>query len=48
MKSIQIIPVEYLHQAWEKCGHMIESATAHGIGECTADQLKVYLVNGQH
>lgn len=48
MKSIQIIPVQYLHQAWEKCGYMIENAMAHAKGECTSDQLKVFLVNGQH
>lgn len=48
MKTIQLVPVEFVHQAWEKCGGMIEAAMAHAKGECTADQLKVQLLNGSH
>ena len=48
MKTIQLVPIEFIHQAWEKCGHLIESAMNHAKGECTAEQLKVYLVQGHH
>lgn len=48
MKQIQIVPVEFIPQAWEKCGHLIENAMEHAKGECTADQLKVYLIQRQH
>jgi hypothetical protein len=48
MKTIQIVPIEFIHQAWEKCGYMVENAMAHAKGECTAEQLKVLLVQGQH
>lgn len=48
MKTIQLVPIEFIHKAWEKCGHMIESAMNHAKGECTAEQLKVFLVQGQH
>jgi hypothetical protein len=48
MKTIAIVPIEFIHQAWQKCGHMIEAAMAHAKGECTADQLKTSLVSGRH
>lgn len=48
MNSVQIVPIQYISQAWEKCGSMIEAAMAHAKGECTAEQLKVFLVQGQH
>lgn len=48
MKTIAIVPIEFIHQAWQKCGHMIEAAMEHAKGECTADQLKVSLINGKH
>lgn len=48
MTTIQIVPIQYISQAWEKCGHMIEAAMAHAKGECTAEQLKIYLIQGQH
>lgn len=48
MKAIEIVPIHYIHQAWEKCGHLIEKAMAHAKGECTAEQLKVMLVDGTH
>ena len=44
MNTIAIVPLEFVHQAWEKCGSMIEAAMAHAKGECTAEQLKVFLV----
>lgn len=47
-KTIAIVPIEFLHQAWSKCGHMIEAAMEHAKGECTSDQLKVFLQNGEH
>ena len=48
MKSIQLVPLEFVHQVWERYGHFIESAMEHAKGECTADQLKVYLMSGSH
>jgi hypothetical protein len=48
MNTIAVVPVDYIHQAWAKCGHMIEAAMEHAKGECTAEQLKVFLVQGQH
>jgi hypothetical protein len=48
MKTISIVPVEYIHQAWAKVGKFIEAAMEHAKGECTADQLKVMLTNNQH
>ena len=46
--TIQIVPIQFISQAWEKCGSMIEAAMAHAKGECTAEQLKVFLIQGQH
>lgn len=48
VKTIEIVPREYVHQAWEKCGKFIEDAMEHAKGECTADQLKVRLSDGTH
>ena len=48
MKTIQLVPIEFIHQAWEKCGEFITNAMEHAKGECTAEQLKVFLVQGQH
>lgn len=48
MKTIQLIPIEFIHQVWEKHGNFIEEAMAHAKGECTAEQLKALLVIGNH
>ena len=48
MKNIYIVPVDFIQQAWDKCGHMIEAAMEHAKGECSAEQLKVFLIQGQH
>ena len=41
MNTITIVPIEFIHQAWEKVGKWVEDAMEHAKGECTADQLKV-------
>lgn len=46
MKTIEIVPQEYIHQAWEVCGKFIEDAMEHAKGECTVDQLKMQVVQG--
>tara|TARA_R110000796_G_scaffold145458_1_gene262066 strand:+ start:1227 stop:1424 length:198 start_codon:yes stop_codon:yes gene_type:complete len=48
MNTITIVPIEFIHQAWEKVGKWVEDAMEHAKGECTADQLKVSLINGSH
>ena len=48
MKTIAIVPIPYIPQVWEKVGGFIEAAMEHAKGECTADQLKVYLSQGLH
>ena len=47
-QTITIVPIEFIHQAWEKVGKWVEDAMEHAKGECTADQLKVSLINGSH
>ena len=46
MKSIQLVPIEFVHQAWEKCGDFIANAMEHAKGECTVDQLKAQIITG--
>lgn len=46
MNTIQLVPIEYIHQALQKCGNYIENAMLHAKGECTYDQLKAQMVNG--
>lgn len=48
MKSIYIVPPQYIHHAWQKAGKFIEAGMEHAKGECTADQLKVWLIEGSH
>jgi hypothetical protein len=48
MKTISIVPVEYIHQAWAKVGKCIEGAMEHAKGECTAEQLKLQVVHGSN
>ena len=48
MKNIYVVPLDLVQQAWNKCGHFIESAMEHAKGECTAGQLKVYLSQGSN
>jgi hypothetical protein len=43
---IQLVPIEFIHQALQKCGNYIEKAMLHAKGECTYDQLKAQMVNG--
>lgn len=47
-KTIAVVPPQYIHQAWEKAGKFIEAGMEHAKGECTADQLKVWLIDGSH
>ena len=42
-KRVEIVPIEFLHQAWEKCKPFIDSATVHANGDCTTEDMKVYL-----
>jgi hypothetical protein len=46
MNTIAVVPVDYIHQAWAKCGHMIEAAMEHAQGDYNTEQAKVYLVQG--
>ena len=46
MSTIQLVPIEFVHQALQKCGGYIEKAMLHAKGECTYDQLKAQIVNG--
>ena len=43
----QYVPVEYIHQTWPLVEKYIASALEYSHGEYTAEQAKVYLVNGQ-
>ena len=44
--QIQLVPIEFIQQALQKCGNYIEKAMLHAKGECTYDQLKAQMVNG--
>ena len=46
MQDIYVVPREQVQVAWNKVGHMIESAMSHAKGECTAEQLRVFLCQG--
>jgi hypothetical protein len=46
--QIYVVPPEFIQQAWVRAGKFIEAGMAHAKGECTADQLKVYVVNREH
>ena len=35
-KRVEIVPIEFIHQAWEKVGKWVEDAMEHAKGECTA------------
>ena len=48
MQSIYLVPPQYIHHAWQKAGKFIEAGMEHAKGECTADQLKVWLIDGSH
>lgn len=48
MNQIYVVPLQFVHHAWEKAGKFIEKGMEHAKGECTADQLKVFLIQGQH
>lgn len=47
-KNIYIVPQQFVQKAWEKAGKFIEAGMEHAKGECNADQLRVYLANGEH
>lgn len=47
-KNIYIVPQQFVQKAWEKAGKFIEAGMSHAKGECTAEQLKVFVVLGQH
>jgi len=47
-KRVEIVPLEYVQQIWTKVGPWIESAMDHAKGECSAEQLRVYLANGSN
>lgn len=48
MKTIDVIPREFIAQIWPKVAGFIGDAMAHAKGECSAEQLKVLLVRGEH
>lgn len=45
-KRVEIVPIEYVQQIWGQVGHWIDAAMDHAKGECTTDQLRVYLASG--
>lgn len=46
MKSIDVIHANYIAQLWVLVEKYINDAMEHAKGECTAEQLKVNLVDG--
>jgi hypothetical protein len=48
MKTIAIVPIEFVHQAWEKCHHFLEPAFNYAQGDYSVEQAKVYLSQGTH
>lgn len=48
MKTIDVIPREFVQQVWPKAEGFITDAMAHAKGECSAEQLRVYLSQGLH
>lgn len=45
MKSIDVIHPNYIAQIWPLVDQFIQNAMSHAKGECTAEQLKVNLVD---
>lgn len=48
MNSIEIVPTEFVHQAWHYCSKFILDAMKHAKGECTAEQLLMQLAQGSN
>ena len=46
MSSIQVVPTQYVYHVWDRVKGYLESGLARAGGEYTADQLKVFLTQG--
>jgi hypothetical protein len=44
--QVQTVLPEHVHQIWDIVGPFFEAAALEGVGDCTADQLKLQLVSG--
>lgn len=47
-KTIAIVPIEFIHQAWEKCKEFLEPAFDHAHGDYSIDMAKTYLSQEKH
>lgn len=44
--QVQTVAPEYVYQVWDVVGPFFEAAAKEGVGDCTAEQLKLQLVSG--
>jgi len=44
--QVQVVAPEHVYQLWEIVGPFFEAAAKEGVGDCTAEQLKLQLVSG--
>ena len=46
--TIQIVPIDYLHNAWEHCEKFILKAVKHSNGDTNIEHIKVFLAQGTY
>jgi hypothetical protein len=47
-KRVEIVPLEFFHQAWVDCSPLLDKAMVHSNGDCSLESLKVYITNGTY
>jgi len=47
MKQVQIVSPDFVNQVWDKIEHLFEKSFKVSTDDCTLDQLRLILVQGQ-
>jgi len=45
--KVEVVPIQWVHRVWDSVEKFIDSAVQHSKGECTLDQVKAYVAQGQ-
>lgn len=45
--KVEVVPLNWIHRVWGAAEPFIAAAMEHSKGECTVEQVKVYVAQGQ-